>query len=175
LHLPTRFADEEMKDNLPLIKQISDKFNLDSIVVHTDRITNWNILAESNLPIAIENMDHQKDSGKTVADIANILDKYDFKFVLDVNHCFVNDASLKLVDDFLDNFEDRLAEIHLSGFEILHDPLFKTNQKEFVEKIAHLDTPIIIESPLHNTEEARQELNYVKDLLEKNLALKKEN
>jgi len=161
LHLPS-VKETEMEDLLPIIKEVHAKHDFKLMVSHTDIITDWSIFSNQGLPIALENMDHRKDRGKTVKDIKNILDKYDFKFVLDVNHCFVNDPSLKLVDEFITAFNDRLAEIHVSGYEVLHDPLSKTRQSEIVEKIAHINVPIIIECGYQNLNEARQELNYVK-------------
>lgn len=122
---------------------------LDTVVFHPDEIRDFQTLAQCDLPVAIENMDWRKTSYKNVEDLQPIFITYpSFKFVLDLNHVFTNDRTMKLADQLHAAFGDRLAHYHLSGFAELHDPLFQTRQIQIIASIHRGDAPIIVESDL---------------------------
>lgn len=167
IHAPTDITyanDRPTRDLLERLCSIQLSLNLDSIVLHPDIVQDWNLLRESGLPFAVENMDHNKSFGKSVEDIVPILDCYDFRFVLDVNHVFTNDPSMVLASRFCSELGPRLSHVHLSGFESLHDPLFRTDQAEIVAAVP-ANTPIILESILVDIGELAAELQYVKNHL----------
>lgn len=81
---------------LSKLVKINKKYNIQNNVFHVDRIKNWDIFLDYNtLPISIENMDNRKNFGKSIKDISFILEKYNFNLTLDLQHCFVNDSSMK--------------------------------------------------------------------------------
>ncbi|MEK9130070.1 MAG: hypothetical protein AAB526_01575, partial [Patescibacteria group bacterium] len=61
-------------------------------------------------------------------------------------------------------FKDIIKEIHLSGYEIFHDPLYRTKQAEIIKYCKKLDVPIIIESTFEKSDDAEvvaKEYNYI--------------
>lgn len=150
---------------LELLAQVQKKFNFEKIVIHPDEIENWEVLARFELPLAIENMDWQKDFGKYADSMQAIFEKFDAPMVLDLNHCYTNDPSMHLAKEMTDAFGGRIEEIHLSGFDRLHEPLFRTGQREILEAIPDKRLPIIIESGCESIIDAKAEFEYVKSFL----------
>ncbi len=170
LHAPS-FAYTKNKDSRRILDKLgllTRKYGINNLVFHTDTVLDWSIFDDYKiLPISIENMDDRKKSGKTVADVKAILEKYDFGLTLDLQHCFVNDKSLQLALDFQEEFGDRIVEYHISGFDenFLHYSLFKTRKDEIIKTLLQKEVPIIIESTFDEFGEERKELEYIKSRL----------
>lgn len=169
LHAPNLggFTNEELEKYLEEIEEAQQKFNFNCVVLHPDGIENWEIFSRFNIPWAIENMDQRKDFGGSVEDLREVFEQIDAKMVIDLNHCYVNDNSMGLASDFTEAFGDRITEIHLSGFEWLHEPLFRTRQSEILEAIHDKSLPIIIESGCETVGDAKKEFEYIKSYLGK--------
>ena len=61
-------------------------------------------------------------------------------------------------------FKNIIKEIHLSGYETLHDPLYKTKQVEIIKYCRELNVPIIIESIFEESdgiEGVKKEFDYI--------------
>ena len=85
---------------LDKLRNLKEKYELKNFVFHIEKETKWNIFSNYlDLPISIENMDNEKDTGKKIEDIKMILEKYPFNLTLDLQHCFTNDKSMKLAID----------------------------------------------------------------------------
>lgn len=154
---------------LELLKQAHEIFNFKRIVIHPDEVENWMMFERFDLPFGIENMDWQKQLGKYTESMQDIFSKFDAPMVLDLNHCFTNDPSMKLAYEMNDAFNERIKEIHLSGFTRIHEPLFQTKQIEIMDAISDKRLPIIIESGCESVEDVKREFEYVKSFLEKML------
>lgn len=171
LHAPDLIYDDNRvtHDALTKIAQASKKFSIDNIVLHTDKVKNWNVIAayKHMMPISIENMDDRKMWGRTVADVASILDIYDFGLTLDLQHCYVNDQSMHIAYDLQKMYKDRIVEYHISGYhpEKLHVPLCETRQDVIIESLFYPVVPIIIESVFNAYADAEKELWYIKNKL----------
>lgn len=166
LHAPTDLEyanNDETKRAFKLIEKAHQKFNFNVVVIHSEGVKDFSILKNPSFPIGIENADWRKDFGQTVEDMEKVFDGNDTGFVLDVNHCFTNDRSMKLASDLVGRFFGRICEIHLSGFMEFHEPIYITQQKEILRAVPRKNCPIIIESVCSNENEARRELQYVKD------------
>lgn len=87
-----------------------------------------------------------------------------FRFVLDVNHVFTNDATMRLAQEFYDRVGRRLAEIHLSGYAGYHEPLHYTRQTKIIAAIRDWNVPIIIESEL-SPATLETELKYITETI----------
>lgn len=157
--------DQPTREILDEISALHKMISFSLIVLHPDQVKDWGVFADYQLPWAIENMDNRKASCKTVADIKNIFQKFDGKLVVDVNHCFSNDPTMKLATDFFREFDNKIAEVHLAGFAGYHEPLFLTKQDFIMAAITKKNIPIIIESVCNTKEEYEQEYNYVKDYI----------
>lgn len=172
LHAPilSHRDESELRSLLDGMVRIHKYHTLNNIVVHPDNISQWDVIAEytPTLPISIENMDKQKTFGRTVADIASILEVYPFGLTLDVQHCYENDPTMSLARDFHTRFNDRIVEYHLSGYDpaLLHVALFDRNQDEIIQSIEKSDVPIILESCFDTYADLQKELSYVQERLQ---------
>ena len=135
-------------------------------MAHPDIVDNWDIFDKYKMNWAIENMDSRKERFKTVEELAEFFGKKPgWKFVLDLNHCFSNDKSMKLASDFVDSLGDRIVEIHLSGYSGLHDPLFLTKQNFIIDYCKKSEAPIIIESVFDDVSQVQKEYDYIRNYL----------
>ncbi len=160
--------DEESRRVLSKMAELHKKYNVNNFVFHTDKVVDWDVFLEYNeLPIWVENMDDRKDFGKSISDVKSILDKYNFNLTLDLQHCFVNDESMKLAQDFQEMYWNRIVEYHISWYDekLLHHPLFKTKQDIIIKNLIYKDIPIIIESVFDEIWENEEELAYIKNRL----------
>ena len=147
------------------IRIIVDKFNIKNVVIHPDQIENFDIFENfKDLPLSIENMDDEKSFGQMVEDIWPILDKYNFLWLtLDLQHCFVNDNSMKIAKDFHNKYSDRIVEYHISWYneKFIHYKLYETKQNDIIKSWIKKDIPTIIESTFDHPNELQKELNYI--------------
>lgn len=162
LHAPTIKG----AGTLELLKKAHNIFNFRAIVIHPDEIENWDLLTRLKLPFSVENMDWRKEIGKYTESMQDIFAKFDGPMTLNLNHCYTNDPSMRLAKEMTDTFGGRIEEIHLSGFDHLHEPLFRTQQREILEAIPDKRLPIIIESSCESVVDAKVELEYVMSFLE---------
>lgn len=161
LHAPASI-DKSIMDELTAIQK---KFNFEYINFHPDKIVDFNVLAESGLPVCIENMDSRKLAFRSVEDMQKVLEEYPFGMVLDLNHCYSNGGNMELVNEFWDKLGDRIKYFHLSGFITLHDPLYKTKQNQLIDFVESKDRPAVIESMLVSVAEMETEWHYIMDNL----------
>ena len=167
IHAPSfyRFNEIEIVSMLQKLTEINDRLKFKAVVLHPYETMNWDIFRQFDLPFVIENMDWRKDFGKYVDSLEDIFSKFDAPMVLDLNHRYTNDPSMRLARDMAETFGGRIEEIHLSGFETFHEPLFRTKQTEILQAIPDKRLPIIIESGCGNIKEAKKEFEYVKNFL----------
>ncbi len=84
VHVPS-FEDSEQDKVFGKLRDLVERIGVKSIVVHYDRVEDFEILNSSGLPFAIENMDQDKACGKSVEELRELRDKYpNLKFVLDL-------------------------------------------------------------------------------------------
>ncbi len=169
LHAPDLKWDQETEKILLKLRTVCKKMNIKNIVMHPHEVKSWNIFEKfKDLPLSIENMDDNKPFWQTVENLSLILDKYKFLWLtLDLQHCFVNDNSMKIADNFHKKNEDRIVEYHISWYDkrYLHYKLFETKQDIIIKALRLKNVPIIIESTLDSVEELEKEVNYILDKL----------
>lgn len=162
----------EFRKTLDIFEEFSKKVRVNAIVFHPDQIGEWAIFENYTFPVFIENMDWRKEIGKYVESMQDIFEKADAPMVLDLNHCYTNDPTMHLAHDMIDAFRDRIMEIHVSGFEQYHEPLFKTGQRDILEGVFDQHLPIIIESVCESVGDAKKEFEYVKNYLNSGESMK---
>ncbi|MDD4409745.1 MAG: hypothetical protein PHW52_03800 [Candidatus Pacebacteria bacterium] len=150
LHAPCDIRYGNNEETRILLKRVNDyclKINAQLVVVHPDLVDDWEIFDEFKINWAIENMDDRKEHFKDLAELKAFFTSHPtWKLVLDLGHCNANDKTMGLAENLIHNFVDRIKEIHLSGYETFHDPLYRTKQSEIIKLCNKLDVPIIIES-----------------------------
>ena len=162
----------KFRETLDIFEKFCAKVKVNSIVFHPDLIGEWAIFENYTFPVLIENMDWKSEIGKYVESMQEIFEKADAPMVLDLNNCFTNDPTMHLAHEMIDAFRERIMEIHLSGFEKSHDPLFQTKQTNIMEAIFDQNLPIIIESECDTVEDAKKEFEYVKTFLNSGKSMK---
>ena len=165
IHAPAHaYGTDAQTDKIfECIRYIHQQCPVSYVVVHPDTVHDFSVFEKLGIPIAFENMDWRKGSHKTPAEMQELLDREpDAGMVLDVNHIYTNDRTMESVDDFYRLCGDRIVGIHVSGFETLHEPLYRTQQQNIVVAIKNVSVPIIIESQLQQPEEIELEVEYVK-------------
>lgn len=167
----SKFAnpEEELKI-ISKLKGLDQELNFNAITVHPDIISDFELWDESGLPIAMENMDKDKRVGKQIAFFKPLM-KYDFKFVIDLQHIYENDPSMRLGQEFLELFQGRLSHIHLSGSttELHHSPIYLSENKEAIISLLKEtpQIPIILEGILgeNRVEKMKKELEFIQKIL----------
>lgn len=169
MHAPSKITykdDNETRKILEKMENFCKRFGITTVVLHPDVVEDWEVIKEfPNIPFAVENMDQNKNFGTTLKELKSVLDGTNFSFVLDINHVLTLDPSLELANKLINSFEDRLVEVHLSGYRenLLHAPLFETKQDELIDLVKDLGAPIIIESVLETFEQVKKEVDYIKN------------
>ncbi|MEF8847312.1 MAG: hypothetical protein V5A57_02715 [Candidatus Paceibacterota bacterium] len=163
-------SSDKLKKTLLNLEEINKKYKIDNFIFHVNGEVNWQLIKDSiTSPISVENMDNHKIGGRTVEQIRKIVNKYGFNVTLDLQHCYTNDKSMELADQFHNEFGDKIVEYHLSGFrsEFPHYPLFKTEQDKIIDSLSK-DIPIIIESTFDQKKEIKKELDYILEKIKNN-------
>lgn len=168
LHLPVDVKygnNRETRQLLGALNEFYQAIGATLTVVHPDQVVNWDVFKGRPMRLAVENMDCRKKNFRLANDFAEFFEDHpDWLLVLDLNHCAVNDRSLKLADDFISRFGERIAEIHLSGYtpDNFHLPLYQSHgQKDILNHLPAGNCPIIIESPFQTAIGPARELYYI--------------
>lgn len=159
-------ADQGTRNLLGAIQAAHERLNLSAVVVHPDQVSDWSVFKHYSFPLAIENMDNRKAWGQTAADLRTLFAEHDFKMVLDLNHCHVNDATMNLAKELYSAFKERIVESHLSGHHHdLHASLYSTQQRAILEAIPTSDLPIILEGSADDASDLAKEYDYVRQYI----------
>jgi len=157
--------DNKTNDFLRRLQERHNKYKFDLIVIHPNLVEDWSVFANYDMPFAFENMDHRNSYAKNVIDMKDVFSKAKAAMVLDVNHCFTNDPTMQLAKDFYVAFGHKMKEIHLSGYDTFHEPLYVTKQSQIIDAIPDKEIPIIIESTQKSLDDIVNEYKYIKDIL----------
>ena len=110
-------------------------------------------------------MDDRKEGYKDVNELKEFFVNHPkWNFVLDLGHCNANDKTMALAEDLIKELGHKVKEIHLSGYEVFHEPLYRTKQVEIIKYCKNLDAPIIIESTFEEVDGifgVEKEFNYI--------------
>jgi len=141
--------NNETRELFVKIERLNKERPIDLVVVHPDLVQDFTIFDNVSFKVGFENMDKHKLFFKHPDELEKVIKMNDsWKIVLDVNHIYTNDKSLKSTAEFYEKLGDRIAEFHLSGYVELHDSLYQTKQIEIIRAIDNFQTPIIVESVL---------------------------
>ena len=165
VHAPAyAYADDDRSHILlEQLAHVSKLYGLAYVVFHPDAVIDWDVVSRYDIPVAIENMDDRKASFRTVKDVKELLDRYAFGLVIDLQHCYVNDPTMQLARELHKQCGDRLMGYHISGYDekLLHVPLFGTRQDEIIRAAEQIDLPLIIESAFVQYDEEKEEMRYI--------------
>ena len=155
---------KEHKRILDVFEKVYKKINFDCLVLHpSEWIVDWKIFENYSLPIAFENMDWRHKIASDVKSLKEIFLGKNFKMVLDLNHCYTNDPTMKLAADIYKEFKNIIKHYHLSGVgESDHDPLYRSQGRKIIDAIPDFNLSIISECKFKDLEDAQKEVEYLK-------------
>lgn len=157
---------DEQRAYLVSLQQVCERHNIAAASTHPDVVPShvYALLQEFGIPVAIENLDRNKEMGQTPDIIQVIGEKYHRPYVLDVQHLYEiakdhNEDPEMFAREFAHAMGKDIAHLHVSGELTLqgkqvldHAQLpIATNRKAVIEAVrAILDTaekplPIILE------------------------------
>ena len=114
IHAPVRFRTSAGAAASTIAAAAADF----EVVFHPDVYGDETWLEQLGSKVVFENMDRTKATGQTAADLRPLFDRFpQAGFCLDVAHTRTVDPTLALAHDLLDNFGDRLRQLHVSGIE----------------------------------------------------------
>ena len=134
---------------LTKLKYLTKEFDAKGVVFHPDRITpSLEHIASFGLPALIENMDKRKTIGIS-PDYFDLISKTypSLNFVLDLQHCYEHDPTMKLAEELIGVMGNRLSHMHVSGTDgkNIHNPTFSSVNRAAIERILEngITVPII--------------------------------
>ena len=162
--------NEETHQELKALEEKHKEIGFKCAVIHPPFMKDWSVLNKYSLPWVVENMDQTNTIGTTPEEVPAYSLKACCGVVLDLNHCFTHDPTMKLADKFYEVLGGRIKEIHLSGYkdntdEERHVPLYLTGQLEILKKVKNL--PIIGEPSGGTKESLEKEFAFLKQMLQK--------
>ncbi len=176
IHSPSKIVygrNQESGLVLDNLRKAVERYGVETVVLHPTSVEDWSIFENcKDIPFAIENMDERKPFGQIPEDIEKWIRDYDLNFVLDLQHIYVNDPSMKIADRFIDKFINRLVEIHISAYDEkwIHYMLSRKSQNVIVGKLKEIlemkDVPVIIESTLETKDDLLKEFTYINNFFE---------
>lgn len=168
IHLPKRDWSEAYDEEIQEIIEVNEYYHPHVMVLHPEDHDESFYDKIKNLPIAIENMDkrHSKDSeGVDIQKLKNLIEKYDFKFVLDVQHCYEHDPTMEYAEELYEALKDRVSHFHVSGEskDCIHELVINSLNKEAILNfLKGKDEIIILEGKFTKPEEIKQEIEFLK-------------
>lgn len=176
IHLPVVYYEENqmyfltyphirIENSLKVIDKFIEQTNPHTVVMHPDQIVDFTWAVKRYGPrLAFENMDKNKQFGKTLEDMSKVFEKCpSARWVFDLNHIYTNDNSMQLAHDFYNLFSNRLAHYHISGYGGFHDALCRSKEEVIVKGIISPDFPIIDEGDIVSKGLYEEELEYIKE------------
>jgi len=165
VHSPTHVRygkTAESKNILEAVEKLYADIGAELVVIHPDLIDDVSVFDGSPMRLAVENMDNRKAAFRDVDSMRAFFDEHkDWGMVLDLNHCFTNDPTMKLAERFIEALGHKIAQIHLSGYAGFHEPLVETKQLEILNYCRGLNAPIVIESVMPRLEDLQNEYDYI--------------
>lgn len=122
-----------------------------SIVLHPDTLGKPEAFRCLGKRLVLENMDFRKESGRYTFELAELFDVLpEAGFCLDVAHARSLDADMGLAHALLDEFGDRLRQIHMSALDGHghHVPVSQDDLRVYAPILERYpDVPVILEAP----------------------------
>jgi hypothetical protein len=174
VHLPHLGTSPRADYLINRLKDVSEKVDLNGVIVQPHRVSSFEQFANSGLPILISNTDDRKNKFRYPHEFKQVLGDYlDFGLALNLNHCYTNDRTLYSAKEFVEFYGPRIQLVHLSGYGVndTHLPLNNFHGREKVSvffKNNDLNSSAIMQGiiPFEPKDNASQELWYVKQILE---------
>jgi hypothetical protein len=123
---------------------------VDAVVLHPDQIEDPVLYGALGDRLLIENMDSRKGAGRDASELEQLFEQLPAAgFCFDIAHAWTVDPTMKVAEDLLDRFADRLRHVHLSSIseDLGHVPLSREQEGLFMPLLSRCrDVPWILEA-----------------------------
>ena len=142
--------DQSAREEIRLMEQLCADLPVASVVVHPDVVSDVKLLADAQVPLALENMDARKTRMHFPAEFRPFVEEYDMRFVLDVQHAYEHDPSMELAHKLFELMGDRLSHLHVSGQSAAsnHELVCRSDNKQAILsflRAINVQVPLILE------------------------------
>jgi hypothetical protein len=147
-HAPSKLQTLDEQAVFELLLQLPESW---PVVVHPELLQTSSLWLQLGARLCLENMDNRKTTGRTILELRALFEAFpEATFCLDLGHARQIDPTMVSAMLMLQEFADRLVELHISevGPRGEHLPLGATTRQAFA-RVVHLvpaDCPLIIES-----------------------------
>lgn len=129
-------------------------------------------MVSDGIPLAIENMDIQKDSGFDLRELKELVVSTGCRLVFDVQHAYEHDKEMSYAKDLFECMKDEIAHLHVSGETNNNNHsllLGATNTNKIVDFLGGVFSvksyPIILEGEYLTEDDLSREIKFVKSNL----------
>ncbi len=147
-HAPSKLRTLDEHAVFELLLGLPDSW---PVIVHPELLQTPSLWQQLGERLCLENMDNRKTTGRTIAELHVLFEAFpEATFCLDLGHARQIDPTMVSAMLMLQEFGDRLVELHISevGPRGEHLPLGATTRQAFA-RVVHLvpaECPLIIES-----------------------------
>jgi hypothetical protein len=167
LHAPSKLQTLDEHAVFELLLALPESW---PVIAHPELLQTPSLWQQLGERLCLENMDNRKTTGRTIAELHALFEVFpEATFCLDLGHARQIDPTMVSAMLMLQEFGDRLVELHISevGPRGEHLPLGATTRQAFA-RVVHLvpaGCPLIIES-IVATESMMSELDAVSALFD---------
>ena len=147
-HAPSKLQTLDEQAVFDLLFRLPESW---PVIVHPELMQTPSLWLQLGQRLCLENMDNRKTTGRTISELRALFAAFpEATFCLDLGHARQIDPTMVSAMLMLQEFGDRLVELHISevGPRGEHLPLGATTRQAFAH-VVHLvpaDCPLIIES-----------------------------
>jgi hypothetical protein len=165
VHAPSRIADLSEAEMADALFRLPEEW---PVVVHPQLVTDPTLWHRFGRRLCVENMDIGKRVGRTAAELRLVFEALpDAGFCLDLGHAWQMNPSMTIAWHMLDQFGDRLRQLHVSEVNSFgkHLPMGWLSREAFkrVVRFIPAETPLILETIIP-PERMGQQLDYAIDI-----------
>lgn len=174
LHFPD-IDNTDIGKRVQEVRCLVNTHSVDMVLTHPQKkagvypLSAYEEMILAGVPLAVENMDAQKDSGYLLSDLEQITSDTQIYFVLDVQHAYEHDPTMIYAMDLFEMFRGRLSHLHVSG-EMEgnnHCLVHRANNASRIIEclgcvLSDVQVPIIIEGQYSTPEELQEEIKFIK-------------
>lgn len=153
-HAPSNLIEISEAELVLKLQQVAERGW--AIVIHPDLIKDFSLWKQLSRAVCIENMDKRKKIGRTAMQLQQIFEKLpEATFCFDIGHARQVDPTMQEAESFLQLFQDRLRQIHMSyvNSQSRHERLNFESMMAYQRVASWIDesVPIILETPVEES------------------------
>jgi hypothetical protein len=165
----------EAKRIVTKIRQLSKRIRINNLVIHPLQIEDFQFLNKFKLNVSIENEDPKMPKFFIPEDFKQIFDKYS-KLYFNFDFAHARLVSKKNVSDFIESYQDKIIEIHLSSLKKGDNdhwflkPSDSEKNRAQIKKLKQIKNAAIVFECVardhKDLEKTSEEIKYIRELLD---------